>query len=301
MIDYHLMHNKPTEAGLAALAGVLKKAGARIKKVKPMTREIGFWISRKSNQNKSIWRKIYSSGPHIAEKPWIAAYWQMVDLALSAPWEMERSRKLINYWFSSNPPTDRFGSQEQYDYDLDLIPFWHLNTWNSMRPNNFLSIEQRSQVIETINDLAKTAIALKRFRIAKGSWPKALNELSPAYLNEVPKDSYSQADFGFRIFEAVQPLKVAPDKSGSDRPAGAGEGYSAPGMAVAGMPPGASADMDGYADSLQVPDSGQMEIPLVPGTLILWSIGPDKKEPGALRSNGPSGSRYSGMVFVIAP
>lgn len=301
MIDYHLSQNKPTESGLAALAKVLEKVETRSKQVKPMTREIGFWMSRKSNDYRSLWRKTNSQGPTFADKPWVDAYWQLVDFALSAPWEKERARKLVNHWFSSNPPTDRYGSREQYDYDLDLIPFWHFNTWASASPNGQLSIEQRGQMTNVIHDLAKTAIALKRFRVAKGSWPKALNELSPAYLKEVPKDSYSQGDFGFRIIEAVKPLKVAPDKSGSDRPAGAGEGDSAPGMAVAGMPPGASAGMGGFPDSLQLPDSGQMEIPLVPGTLVLWSVGLDKKEPGALRSNGPGGPRYSGMVFVIAP
>jgi len=302
MIDYHLMHNKPTEAGLAALAGVLEKAGARIKKVKPMTREIGFWISRKSNENKSIWRKIYSFGPHIAEKPWIAAYWQMVDLALSAPWEMERSRKLINYWFSANPPTDRFGWQEQYDYDLDQIPFWHLNTWNSMSPNKFLSIEQRSQVIETINDLAKTAIALKRFRIAKGSWPKTLSELAPAYLKEVSKDPYTQTDFGFLIFEGAKSSgSETPGTPGSDGPSGlGGEGSPTPGMSEGG-----SMSTGEFSDGSLLPSSGDKQFAFVPGTFILWSVGPHRAEYGGL-VNDPFGqlssrSRHSSLVFVIAP
>lgn len=305
MVDYHLSQNKPTEVGLSALAKVLEKVGARSKQVKPMTREVGFWISRKSNENRSFWRKIHSQGPTFADKPWVDAYWQLVDFALSAPWEKERARKLVNNWFSSNPPTDRYGPQVQYDYELDLIPYWHLNTWNTPGPNRRHSIEQRGQMTEVIHNLAKTAVALKRFRIAKGAWPKALSELSPAYLKEVPKDPYSQGDFGFRIFEAVKPLKVAPDKPGSVGPAGAGEGDSTPGEAVAGMPPGAAAGMGGFPDSLQLPDSGEMEIPLVPGTLVLWSVGPDKTEQGGLRSDLSALATglpiHSRLVFLVGP
>ncbi len=304
MIDYHLAQDKPTEAGLAYLASVLEKVGVRSKQVKPMTREVGYWISRKSNENPSVWRKTYSPLPTAAGRPWLDAYWQFVDLALSAPWEKERSRRMINHWFSTNPPTDRFGPRENYDYQLDLIPYWHFNTWNSMSPNKQLSIEERGQMTAAIHDIAQTAVALKRFRIAKGAWPKTLSELSPVYLKVVPKDPYSQADFGFRIFEAAKPSKIVPGEPGSDGPAGAGGEEGKPGVAAA-MTPGDAAGMGAFPDSLLLPGLGEKEIPVVTGTLILWSIGPDKTEEGNLKSNfsgtAPGRAHHSGLVFLIAP
>lgn len=306
LIDYHLHQNKPTENGLAALAKIMEKVDPRSKQVKPMTREIGFWISRKSSENRSVWRKSNSQGPTFADKPWVDAYWQMVDFALSAPWEKERARKLVNRWFASNPPTDHFGPMEVFEYDLNMIAHWHLNTWSNSGTNRTLAIEQRDQMTRVIHDLAKTAIALKRFRIAKGAWPKALAELAPVYLKEIPKDSYSQGDFSFRIISASKPPRVVPAIPEPPGKVVKNEAEAMPGEAGEGMPPGAAAGMGSFPDGLGMAGADDGEFLLAPETLILWSVGPNGTEQGSLKNRDVVGRPlnqpgHSNLVFLVGP
>src|SRR4029077_15885707 len=44
----------------------------------------------------------------------------------------------------------------------------------------------------------RTAIALERYRQAKGDWPKSLDQLVPKYLAEVPTDHYVAKPFIYR-------------------------------------------------------------------------------------------------------
>jgi hypothetical protein len=45
----------------------------------------------------------------------------------------------------------------------------------------------------------RIAIALERFRLAKNSYPKALAELAPAFIDALPPDPFSGKPFGYRI------------------------------------------------------------------------------------------------------
>jgi hypothetical protein len=45
---------------------------------------------------------------------------------------------------------------------------------------------------------AAAALAIERFRLASGRWPKSLEELRPKYLREVPRDPFDSKPLRFR-------------------------------------------------------------------------------------------------------
>ena len=50
-------------------------------------------------------------------------------------------------------------------------------------------------------DVAETALAIERYRLAKGTLPDALGELVPAYLEAVPKDPFDGEELRYRRLE----------------------------------------------------------------------------------------------------
>jgi hypothetical protein len=59
---------------------------------------------------------------------------------------------------------------------------------------------------------ALTALALERYRLARGEWPKALADLVPAHLGKVPTDPYDGKPLRFRrLADGVLVYSVGPD------------------------------------------------------------------------------------------
>jgi hypothetical protein len=46
--------------------------------------------------------------------------------------------------------------------------------------------------------VAKTGLALERYRLAHGRWPEKLGELVPGFLPAIPLDPFDEAPLGYR-------------------------------------------------------------------------------------------------------
>jgi Tfp pilus assembly protein PilE len=85
---------------------------------------------------------------------------------------------LYKEWFEKKPwyllPSQRTETMKHY-YSEMFLP-------------SLAAAMQASQRFQIRNDLARTYVALERFRLARGAYPAALAELVPAYLPAVPND-----------------------------------------------------------------------------------------------------------------
>lgn len=64
--------------------------------------------------------------------------------------------------------------------------------------DHFARVDQR---VKSLMDLARTAIAIERYRLAKGELPERLRELVPEYLEEVPIDPFDGKTIKYRRME----------------------------------------------------------------------------------------------------
>ena len=304
LIEYQLQWGKPTEAGLVAMGKTLEEREAREKKVEQKTREIAYWLSRTASEKPSFWQRHWiPTGP--TTKSWTGAFWQMADFAASAPWERERTRRLINKWFSDNPSTDRFDAANLHsNFALETIPYWFLNTWEASPPHGRLTPDGQDKVTRAIHDLTKTGIALKRFRITKGNWPKALEELSPAYLSTIPKDRFTGADLHFHIVvkadTLIKPgLPLLPLAMGLGLPGVTESGNSnAVGEAIGTKTSlGGPSNIEAEGRSLTRKDNRLLcEL----GTLLLWSVGPDGMDHGGHADGRENSLAHPNTDIVIS-
>jgi hypothetical protein len=74
-------------------------------------------------------------------------------------------------------------------------PYTRLNDWS---PNGFRMAMIQAVYNQTKIDQALIACALERYRLAKGSYPKTLAELTPTYLEKRPHDLFTGKDFIYR-------------------------------------------------------------------------------------------------------
>jgi hypothetical protein len=56
----------------------------------------------------------------------------------------------------------------------------------------------RPVLVEAHRELARTALALHRYRRAHGAWPERLDQLVPAYLPELPRDWFDGGALKYR-------------------------------------------------------------------------------------------------------
>jgi hypothetical protein len=55
-------------------------------------------------------------------------------------------------------------------------------------------------------------LAVERYRLAHGRWPRALSELTPTYLSKIPTDPYNSQPLCYRVVEdGVVVYSVGPD------------------------------------------------------------------------------------------
>jgi hypothetical protein len=77
------------------------------------------------------------------------------------------------------------------------------------------AIDQTAQM-ETLKNLAKTALALERHRLEKGDYPQGLDELIPRFLEEAPKDWHSAQPLRYRQLEGGRFLLYSTGRNGID-------------------------------------------------------------------------------------
>ncbi len=322
ILEDYLAQGKPQEKTLAELAGVLDRHKKRLTKVELIPEQVAYYISLKSLDN-----------PRFAMDPMAGAYaynrpanqrlyWDLFNLAMKAPWEEERKRRLINMWYSGDMDSSYFPHSKDSARDLNNpVPFWWLSSYPGNRAETQLHAQDDEHRGKTAIDLARIAVAAKRYQLANKAFPKALADLAPKYLAEIPKDSFTGAEFRFRIAEATK----APNAKDKKTPAEAAPSAALPTPAAAGSSPGGSGPEDfgpagagmgmimGGAgsdaivlDGLSFMRGGEM-MTLKPGTLVIWSIGPDGTDQGGKEDRGghriPPNLPYAtdDMCFLVGP
>jgi hypothetical protein len=100
----------------------------------------------------------------------------------------EIGRKARSAWSLFRVPLIRTRSQLIADYMIDLFT------------PAFISAELTLAKANTQLELLRLAVALERYKAAQGTYPAALDELVPKYLEEVPLDPYTgRLSWGYKL------------------------------------------------------------------------------------------------------
>ena len=89
---------------------------------------------------------------------------------------------------AQQPPVERLAQFRQTQRKIDQLPFWHMMIRISVPAlgrAGELDLRVRAHL-----DLAQTALALERHRLATGKLPQQLDELVPQYLEKAPLDPF---------------------------------------------------------------------------------------------------------------
>ncbi len=110
---------------------------------------------------------------------------------------------------SKRPPIERLAGFREAAKKTDELSFVHVMI-KMLAPatGRVAELSLRSQAHV---DLARTALAIERYRLATGKVPERLEELMPQYLKEVPIDPfdgqpirYKRADPGYRLYSILE-------------------------------------------------------------------------------------------------
>ncbi len=105
---------------------------------------------------------------------------------------------------SERPPHER--SELDSDYEMPWF-----GRFLSVMPNNPWLLNYAD--LESVRvALAETAVALRRYRAERGVWPTRLEDLSPAYLPDVPEDPFTGRPFEYSAGESGARLRSAADE-----------------------------------------------------------------------------------------
>ncbi len=99
------------------------------------------------------------------------------------------------------PPVERIARLKELGEELEQLSALHVVV--KILAPALSRIAEIDLLCRTELDMARTAVAIERYRLAKGERPKDLGELIPDYLDQVPVDPYDE-----------QPIRYRPDEIG---------------------------------------------------------------------------------------
>ena len=70
--------------------------------------------------------------------------------------------------------------------------------WLGGQSGGFSETEEQYIVLQILFDQARLGCALERFRLARGAFPKTLEELTPEFISTLPNDPYTRAAYHYR-------------------------------------------------------------------------------------------------------
>ena len=113
--------------------------------------------------------------------------------------QINASRSLLGYFPAFDPKARRFNvsALESAERNRNAArSSWNPYTrLNDLSPNGFRMAMVQAVYNQTKLDQALIACALERYRLAKGSYPKTLAELTPTFLEKRPHDLFTGKDF----------------------------------------------------------------------------------------------------------
>jgi hypothetical protein len=123
------------------------------------------------------------------------------------------------------PPVERLKRSRQIRDEIQQLSFLHLikNAAPAITRVAELDLRARAHL-----ELARTALAIERYRLAGGKVPARLEELVPLYLKEVPSDPfdgnpirYRRTEPGYRLYSISEDGQDNGGKEKTDVPSGA--------------------------------------------------------------------------------
>jgi len=307
-LRYLFINEKLDKKEAESLATTLEAHRQRLAQIEPMTNEVGWVIATRSLDNLGIHYQGYF-GPQIWDQMSgnTRMYIQIQNQALKAPWERERKRRLINYWFA--PKTQfSFLAPTETNEVATAVPFWHLRfpfPQLQYPQDAETGLDDLQKSLRTHWELSRLGVAVKRYQLDKKEFPKKWEDLVPTYLASVPKDPFTGSDFLMRTVVAAPP--TPPQPVPTPDPAVALGGESGPDAmgAPGGMGPAGMAM--GTPDPTLV-NYRQKDIQLKPGSLVIWSQGPDGISQGgvadgggARRRPGQPPTQSDDILFFVTP
>jgi hypothetical protein len=123
------------------------------------------------------------------------------------------------------PPVERLRRCRQIRAEMQQLSFLHLFKNGAPAITRVAELDLRARAHL---ELAKTALAIERYRLAGGKVPERLEELVPQYLQEVPRDPfdgnplrYRRTDPGYCLYSISEDGQDNAGKEKTDVPSGA--------------------------------------------------------------------------------
>ncbi len=140
-----------------------------------MTNEVGWVIATRSLDNLGFTTKVtlvHRFGIKCQEIS--RMYIQIQNQALKAPWERERKRRLINYWFAPKTQFSFLGPTEQNEV-ATAVPFWHLRfpfPQLQYPQDAETGLDDLQKSLRTHWEISRLGVAVKRYQLDKKEFPK---------------------------------------------------------------------------------------------------------------------------------
>jgi len=202
-----------TDGQLKELGAALTRTGNTLDFTRVLVTERCFMIE--------LWRNPSRSGPTGSRLPvrmfpgmretWLADILNYMEACIDA---------------SQLPPVERLKRFRQIRAEIEQLSFLHLlakQTTPAITRVAELDLRARAHL-----ELAKTALAIERYRLAGGKVPEQLEELVPQYLPAVPSDPfdgnplrYRRTEPGYRLYSISEDGQDNGGKEKTDVPSGA--------------------------------------------------------------------------------
>ena len=95
-------------------------------------------------------------------------------------------------------------SSKALERDLARNSLWHHNAMSRLLLSKLLALFERAALAQTQAELAATACALERYRLARGVFPEKLEGLVPQFADKIPVDVCGGAPLRYRPLAAGQ-------------------------------------------------------------------------------------------------
>lgn len=179
-------------AAAATVSGFVEQLGALVERSGELAR---VWLME------SLWRSLWRYDDELHSAQWLQAQLDVIRQAERSQPLAPLLRQVENAFTNSRP------------HGLRDSLRWMLSSQSMLGTRQL----ERVFVTEAHRRIATTALALHRYRLAHGCWPRQLADLTPSYLSAVPQDPFDGHPLRYRIDEADRFLLYSIGPDGQDQ------------------------------------------------------------------------------------
>ncbi len=229
---------------------------------------------------------------------------EVIAIAWNVPWERVRRERIL-----------RVFSHAEMQVNTAWLSGIHLrNRWQTDRRNRLANLARRGLMLRRA---ARLQVAVRLYQIERPEPLRELAQLVPEYLPSLPDDPYIDRPFGYRL--AIDEV-IEVGTGGRSNQIGANEqafidiaaAMARPDAGIASLailvrmtrvqtPTGIQLMAVSFGP-MQGPPEGKT-LNVVPGSSILWSVGPDKRDDGGHRTPRRGALPMAGqdLIFIVPP